>query len=372
MPEGNPMALGAFYACVTLLADIVSTLSVKAYRWKDGAKIAVEPQPRLFADSPYPDVTWFSWLWMMMESLAVTGNAFGYVTDRGEDGRPTAIMPIHPDRVNIKVDEDGLWPDPVYFFEGKRVPLEDVVHIKRFPIAGCAWGMSPVEKAAAAIGLGLAAERYGLRYFRDSANPSGILSTDSDLSPEQAKRAQMAWLASHRGRRLPAVLSGGLKWQSVTLTPNESQFLETRQFQRSEIAMWFRIPPHMIGDTTRSTSWGTGIEEMTLGFMKFTLQPWLTCIEQALTAFLPRGQFAKFNIDDLLRGDIKTRWEAYWLGRQAGVYSVNDIRDFEDLPPVENGDIRLQPANFVPLGTDPTQLTQTPVAGDEDGEKGSK
>lgn len=217
-------------------------------------------------------------------------------------------------------------------------------------------GMSPVQKAAAAIGLGLAAERYGLRYFRDSANPSGILSTDGEITPQQQKQAAKAWITSHQGRRLPAVLGNGLKWQSVTLTPNESQFLETRGFQRSEIAMWFRIPPHMIGDTEKSTSWGTGIEQQTLGFVKYTLMPWLICIEQAISVLLPRGQFAKFNIDDLLRGDVESRWKSYNLGRNAGVYSVNEIRDREDLPPIgPEGDIRLQPSNYVPLGTPPSE-----------------
>lgn len=359
--NNNAMGLGSFYACVTLLADLVSILDVKAYRYKDGAKVRVEPQPKLFMESPYPDTTWFSWLWMLMESMAVTGNSFCYVTARDEakDNRPIGLMPVHPDDVSITLPDNTAveWPDPQYYIEGKRIPNEDIVHLKRFPIANRAWGMSPVQKAAQSVGLALAAERYGLRYFKDSANPSGLLTTEQDLTPDQAKRAMKSWITSHQGRRLPAVMTGGIKWQSVTLTPEESQFLETRSFQRSEIAMWFRIPPHMIGDTDKSTSWGTGIENMTLGFVKFTLMPWLACIEQALSALLPRGMFAKFDIDGLLRGDVKTRWEAYWIGRQAGVYSVNEIRNFEDLPKIgEEGDMRLQPVNFAPLGTEPADL----------------
>jgi len=356
------MSLGAFYACVTLLADIVSTLSVNAYR-KNGVtatKTLVDPQPTLLVNSPFPGLTWFEWLWMFMESLAVTGNGFGYATDFGPDGRPIGIMPVHPDCVHIEQPEESgtSWTQPAYKFNGVRVAADRVVHIKRYPIAGRAWGMSPVQKAAAAVGLGLAAERYGLRYFRDSANPSGILHTDQELTVEQSKRAMKSWIQSHQGRRLPAVMSGGLKWQSVTLTPNESQFLETRQFQRSDIAMWFRIPPHMIGDTNKSTTWGSGIENMTLGFVKYTLMPWLVCIEQVLSALLPRGQFAKFNIDDLMRGDVLARWQAYRIGRDSGVYSANEIREKEDLQPLEGEqyDLHLQPSNFVPLGTDPALI----------------
>lgn len=373
VPEGSPMALGAFYACVTLLADIISSLSVSAYRWKNGAEVKVNPQPLLFENSPYPGLTWFGWLWMLLESMAVTGNGFTLVTARGTDDRPIALMPVHPDFMNIDIPAEELtglqWPDPIYHINGVRVKNDNIVHIKRYPIAGAGWGMSPVGKAATSIGLGLAADKYGLRYFRDAANPSGILSTDQDLTPEQVKQTQKNWLKSQQGRRLPAVMSGGLKWTPVTLTPEESQFLGTRSFQVGEIARWFRIPPHMIGDTEKSTSWGTGIEEMTLGFVKYTLTPWLSCIEQALTALLPRGVFAKFNIDDLLRGDIESRWAAYQLGRNTGAYSVNDILAMEHRPKIgSEGDIRLQPVNYVPLGTNPALLAAANAGGDSDSE----
>ncbi|MBO0676800.1 phage portal protein [Mycolicibacterium sp. S2-37] len=354
--SGGAMTIGAFYACVSLLADSIASLNVSSFRWKDGAKTLVDPQPVLFQSSPYPGLTWFEWLWMLMESLAVTGNAFGHIATRGKDNRPTAIMPIHPDNITITLDPDSVWPDPVYRIKGRPVPRQDILHIKRFPIANQAWGMSPIQKMASSIGLSLAAERYGYRYFKDSANPSGILSTETDLTVDQQKRNMKQWILSHQNRRLPAMLTGGLKWQPVSITPEESQFLQTRQFQKSDIAMWFRVPPHMIGDTEKSTSWGTGIEEQTIGFVTYTLRPWLTCFEQWLSMLIPNGQTAKFNIDGLLRGDVKTRWEAYRLGRDSGVYSVNDIREMEDLPPVEDGDGRLQPMNFVPLGTDPAEV----------------
>lgn len=356
-PEGNAMALSAFYACVTLLADTISSLSVSAYRQVGSARVLVDPQPRLLRDDgPYPGTTWFEWLWMEMESLAVTGQGYGLVTARDpKDDKPTAIMPIHPDVVHVEVPRDVRWPEPVYRIEGERIPNRDMVHVRRYPIAGAVLGMSPIQKAASAVGLALAAERYGLTYFRDSANPSSVLESDLPLNEEQTRRIQQQWVSTHGGRRRPAIMSGGVKWRPIALTPNESQFLETRQFQRSEIAMWFRVPPHMIGDTTKSTSWGTGIEQQSIGFVTYTLRPWLTCIEQVFTALLPRGQFAKFNIDGLLRGDVKARWEAYRLGRDAGVYSVNDIRALEDLPPVDGGEGRIQPMNFVPLGYEPPE-----------------
>lgn len=350
---GGAMSLTAFYSCVTLLADSIAVLSGSAYRRKDVGRELLDPQPVLFRDSPYPDCTWFEWLWMVMESLAVTGNALTLVTARDQYDRPTALMPLHPQVVGIRIPKRQPWPEAEFTVMGKKIPAEDIVIFKRYPVAGSVLGMSPIQKAAAAIGLGLAAERYGLNYFRDSANPSSVLETDQNLDGTAATAVMKQWVASHGGKRRPAVLSGGLKWKPIAIAPNEAQFLETRQFQRSEIAMLFRVPPHMIGDTTKSTAWGTGIEQMSIGFVKFTLRPWLTCIEQILAKQLPRGQAFKFNIDGLLRGDIKSRWEAHRLGREAGVYSVNEIRAMEDLGPVPNGDGRLQPLNYAPLGFEP-------------------
>lgn len=373
-PHGSAMNLGAFYACVTLLSDTVAALPIKAYRNKGNVRVAVDPQPKLMQDSPYPGLTWFDWLWMLMESLAVTGNAFGYITSRDEMGKPMAIMPVHPDCIQVDPEPRGSdWLNPTYRIEGKVVDSDDILHIKRYPIAGCAVGMSPIEKAAHDIGLGLSAQRYGLRWFKDSADPSGVLTTEQQLDDSQVKSTLKRWLQSHQNRRLPAVLSGGLKWQPIHITPNESQFLETRGFQRSEIAMWFRIPPHMIGDTEKSTSWGTGIEQQSIGFTTYTVNPWLICIEQALSAFLPKKQFVKFNIDGLLRGDVKTRWEAYQMGRDSGVYSSNDIRALEDLPPIgPEGDIRLQPMNFVRLGYEPPEPDPGPNPQADPGEEGNK
>ncbi|QDF19298.1 portal protein [Mycobacterium phage Cracklewink] len=376
--SNNAMSSAAFYACVTLLADVISQLPVGAYvKGTKGGRKQVDSELLDPDRSPYPETTWFEWVWMLMESAAITGNAFSYVTKRDgtptakhEEGLPTALMPVHPDVLSVKFEErlDKVkWPEPVWRVGGQKVNYDDLVHVKRYPIAGQPLSMSPIQKAAQSIGLSLAAEKYGYNYFKDSANPSSVLETDQTLDAEQVKGVMQRWISSHGGKRRPAVLSGGFKWRPIAIAPNEAQFLETRQFQRSEVAMWFRIPPHMIGDTTKSTSWGTGIEQQSIGFVKFTLGPWLVCIEQMLSTCLPKGQFAKFNIDALLRGDVKSRWEAYRIGRDSGVYSVNEIREKEDLEPVgPEGDIRLQPMNFVPLGTDPADLKDQPAEDNPD------
>ena len=373
--HGGAMSLTTFFACTRLLADAVSSLPLRAYKSSGDVPLPVNPQPALLANLPYPGMSWRDWLWMLMESLAVTGNAYCLITGRDATNRVTALMPVHPRLVTVRYpDADVMdWAEPVYSINGNRVPAGDMVHIKRFPVANSLMGMSPIEKAANAIGLALDSETYGRRWFRDSANPSGVLTSDVDLNETQVKQTLKNWLLSHQNRRIPAVLGSGVKWQSISITPNESQFLETRQFQRSEIAMWFGVPPHMIGDTDKSTSWGSGIEAQSIGFVKFTLEPWLNCIEQALSLLLPRGTEAMFDLRAILRGDEAARWSTYEKGRLAGVLSVNDIRIAEGFPPIgPEGDIRITPMNYVPLGTPPSEYLNKGSSADSGGNSPAK
>ena len=366
---GSASTLSAFTACRRILADGVATLPLRGFRKKDEIRVLADPQPALLQGTPYPGIVWRDWLWMVMNSLVVTGNAFLRVTARGLDGRPIALLPIHPDSVRVEPSEDMGWVEPIYKIDGKATPRNDIVHIKRYPQAGAVVSLSVLEDCAATFDLSVSADRYGLRWFRDSADPSGILSTEADMTPAQVKQNQLQWAAHHQNSRFPAVLGGGMKWQSISITPNESQFLETRQFQRSEIAMLFGVPPHMIGDIEKQTSYGTGVEQQSIGFVVYTLRPWLECIEQVITSLLPRGQYVKFGIDAMLRGDYKARQEGYQIAIQSGYLSVNEVRALEDRQPIPNGDIHLQPMNFAPLGyTPPEEPASIPTAASGEGE----
>ncbi|MBB3752600.1 HK97 family phage portal protein [Mycolicibacterium sp. BK634] len=366
---GRAASLSAFVACRRILCDGVATLPLRAFREKGEIRILSKPQPPLLQKTPYPGIVWRDWLWMVMNSLVVTGNAFLRVTARGPDNRPTSLLPLHPDAVKVEPDKELGWTVPIYKINGKITPAEDIVHIKRYPIAGSVVSLSVIEDCAVTFDLSDAANKYGLRWFRDSANPSGILSSDQDLTPTQIKQSQKNWILSHRGSRYPAMLGGGLKWQSLSITPEESQFLETRKFQRSEIAMLFGVPPHMIGDIEKQTSYGTGVEQQSIGFAVYTLRPWLECIEQILNTLLPGGQYVKFGIDALLRGDYKARQEGYQMAIQSGYLSVNEVRALEDREPIPGGDIHLQPMNFVPLGYVPPE-PKAPTTPPAHGEKG--
>lgn len=222
------MAHMTVFACVRLLADTIASLPWKVYRRDShGVPKEVKPQPAIIR-TPYPGFDLFDWKWMTVASMALRGNSYGLVTSRDKQGTPTAILPLHPDVVFLERRPDLLmWFEPIYRILGEAAPREDIVHMRRFTMPGEPWGLSPIKQAGVAISMGLAAEEYGLRYFKESANPSGLLSTEqTDLDDEAIRRLQMRWIQSHGGRRLPAILTGGFKFQALSITPEESQFLE--------------------------------------------------------------------------------------------------------------------------------------------------
>nr|WP_246256673.1 phage portal protein [Isoptericola halotolerans] len=348
--ERTAMRSVAVYACVKLLADNIATLPMDCLRKVDGIRQEVPRTPALVR-RPNPSMTNVDFYSQVVTSLALRGNAYLIVQARDALEYPSSLLPVHPDDVQIEIDERTY--AVTYRFGGEVIPAADMVHIPRLRAPGAALGISPIGEAAQSIGLDLAARKYGAKWFGESADPSSVLESADDLTQEQADRNMEAWIDSHGGKRHPAMLSGGLTYRRISITPEESQFLETRRFQTGEIARLFGVPPHMIGDTERSTSWGSGIEQQSIGFVRFNLRPWLTVIEQAISDLLPRGQFVRFNVEALLRGDTKARYDAYVSARNAGWLNVNEIRELEDRAPVEGGDEYLQPLNMGPLGSDP-------------------
>lgn len=346
------------YGCVRLLADTVASLPMKVYRDdENGFPAEVSRTPKL-VDQPCPTLTQYDFKWMMVQSLALRGNFFAYVTGRDATLWPTGLLPLHPDWVQVTVPgEEYDWTAPQYMIGGKQVSGNDILHIKRFVQPGWPEGLSPIRMAAAAIGMALAAEQYGHSYFKDAASPSGVLHSDQMPPPEAVDDIQKRWIQSHGGRRLPAVLGGGFKWEPISISPEESQFLQTRQFQDNQIMRMFGIPPHMLGDHTKATSWGTGIEQLSIGFLTFTLNSWLYCMEEAFTRILPRPQYMMFDTDAMMRGDTASRWAAHQLARNIGAKNADEIRAQEGLPPIPGGagKIYLQPVNYAPLGYDPAQ-----------------
>jgi HK97 family phage portal protein len=218
-------------------------------------------------------------------------------------------------------------------------------------------GVSPIRLARQGIGLALAAEEYGARCSPTARSPpASCRPTSGSTSPQPTDSRR--WEAKAKGianAHKAVVLDSGAKFQQLTIPPEDAQFIETRRFQISEVARIFGVPPHMLMDTEKSTSWGTGIEQQGIGFVVYTLRPWLTRVEQRLTKMLrPNNVFAKYSVEGLLRGDTQGRYAAYAQGRQWGWLSINDIRKLEDLPPVDGGDAYITPLNMQPAGTEGT------------------
>lgn len=346
--EATALSLIDVYSCISLLTDDAMQLPFGEFRKtaSSGTREPVDPPATVIA-RPDPEIERWDFMSRVVTSLALRGNSYNAVLSVDPvTFLPTALRAVHPDDIRKCRDRRN---GRIYYklSDGSELQANQVVHIPLVSLAGSLVGLSPIECARRGIRLAVNTESFGDQWFTDGAAPSSVLETDKDMTTTQSQRVQAKWVASHGGRRRPAVLSGGLKWKPVTITPEESQFLESRGLNTASIARIWRIPPHMIGDLDRSTSWGTGIEEQSIGYVTHTLAPYLVRIETAFSRLTRVDHYARFNVSGLLRGSTKDRYAAYAVGRQWGWLSVNDIRRLEDMPPIEGGDVYLQPLNMI-------------------------
>ncbi|MFC3238193.1 phage portal protein, partial [Streptomyces nitrosporeus] len=251
----------------------------------------------------------------------------------------------------VTVDDDDWAPVRE---EGGLVRAENLLHFRSFGVGGTE-GLSPIGMARQSIGTGWAATSYIGSFFQRDASPGGTISVPGKLTDEQFDRLLRQWNDTHEGfdnsHRI-GVMEGGAKWEKTTLSPADSQFLEVYKLTRAEIAGIYGVPPHMIGDVERSTSWGSGIEQQSLGYVIYSLMPWLTRLERTAQRLLGDPSFyLRFNPDALLRGDTPARFTAYAQAKQWGWMSTNEIRAKENEAPVEGGDELLVPLNMQPLGS---------------------
>lgn len=365
------MQLSAVSACVRLLSESIASLPLNVYRRMDGGRrerVTTLPECRLLHDEPNALMTSFVWRETSSAHLLLWGNAYSVIL-RADGSTPSALLPIMPQYVHVLKQADG---ELAYHVNGhglnRLINQADMLHVPGLAYDGLL-GMSPIKYAAQSIGLALAAEAYGAGFFGNSSIPSGFITTGAKLNPDQARDLGRRWAENYGGQRSQgtAVLDSGAKFERVTMPPEEAQFIETRKFQLADIARWYRVPPHMIGDLERATF--GNIEHQALQFVTHTLRPWLVRFEQEITRKLfpsrsdgtPSELYVEFNVDGLLRGDIKSRYEAYAIGRQWGWLSTNDIRTRENLEPVSDGDTDyLQPLNMVPRGQQPSDPETQP------------
>ena len=364
--ERSAMQMTAVYSCVRILSEAVAGLPLHLYQYTDKSSKEKAVDNLLYFllhDEPNTEMTSFVFRETLMTHLLLWGNAYSQIIRNGK-GEVVGLYPLMPDRMTVNRNEKGqlyyeymVSSDDAKTLKDGTVRLSpyDVLHIPGLGFDGLV-GYSPIAMAKNAIGLAIAAEEYGSKFYANGATPSGILEYPGTVKePDKVRESWNAGFGGSSNAHKIAVLEEGMKYTPISISPNEAQFLETRKFQINEIARIFRVPPHMVGDLEKSSF--SNIEQQSLEFVKYTLEPWLVRWEQAMQrALIPQDDkskyFIKFNVDGLLRGDYQSRMQGYATARQNGWMSANDIRELENLdriPAEDGGDLYLINGNMMPL-----------------------
>ena len=355
--EKTALQTTAVYACVRILAETIASLPLHTYRYSPGGKEKVQDHPLypLLHSEPNPEMTSFVFRETLMGHLLLWGNAYAQIIRDGR-GRVLGLYPLLPNKMLVSRTDQGI-----LFYQYEKdgrtffLPDTEVLHIPGLGFDGLV-GYSPIAMAKNAIGMAIATEEYGAKFFANGASPGGVLEHPGVV--KDPGKIRESWNAVYQGSgnaHRVAVLEEGMKFQPIGIPPEQAQFLETRKYQLNEIARIFRIPPHMIGDLEKSSF--SNIEQQSLEFVMYTLDPWVIRWEQAIQrALLSGGEkrqyFVKFNVDGLLRGDYQSRMNGYAVGRQNGWLSANDIRELENLnriSPELGGDLYLINGNMTKL-----------------------
>jgi HK97 family phage portal protein len=334
--QDQALRLAAVWACVQKIGNALSTTPIDAYRRTPERRIPVEPSPHILVD-PWPEMLQIEWMFTMIASLLLQGNAYGYKDGFDRLGYPTMVMPVPAEQVYVDRTDAGVLR---YRFNGELVPLERVFHMRAFSVPGMDEGLSPIRYFAQTFGLGLASERFGAQWFNDGGHPHGLLSADGTVTEEQANALKDRWRRAMQESRSVAVVGGGLKYAPIQIAPSESQFLETQKFSVNQIARIFDVPPTMIGAATEGSSVTyANVESNQIDFQQNTLMPWAIRLEMALNKLLPRGQFVKFNMDAALRVETKERYHTHAIGLRDRWLTIPEVREIEDLPPLNNDEM---------------------------------
>jgi HK97 family phage portal protein len=367
------LQIATVWACIRLIAETISTLPLLVYRTEadGGRKVAKDHALyELLHDSPHYDFTAVEFWEGIAASLCVAGNAYAEKMYSGP--RLVALQPLPADRVEVFRTPDGARRYRLHEAKGPREISEDrVFHVRGFGNGGDV-GLSPISYARETLHTTLAASTAAAELYRKGMRHEGVLEMAQTLNHEQRKQAREnilePILAGGSG-----ILEGGMKFNGLSMSARDAQMLETMSFQIEEICRWFRVPPFMVGHTQKSTSWGTGLEQQNLGFLTYSLRPYLSRIEQAIRrSLMTPGErktlVAEFKVEGLLRADTATRMSSYATGVQNGIYTRDEVRGWENLPPKGGaaGELTVQSQN-VPIGQQP--ISQTPPAQPDDDEE---
>jgi len=352
--ERTAMQTTAVYACVRILAETIASLPLNVYQFTDnGKEKAIDHQLYyLLHDEPNPEMTSFVFRETLMSHLLLWGNAYAQIIRDGR-GRILALYPLLPDRMTVDRTTEGQ-----LYFEYRKdtgyviLRPEDILHIPGLGFDGLV-GYSPIAMAKNAIGMAIATEEYGGKFFANGASPGGVLEHPGVV--KDPARIRESWNTVYQGsgnaHRI-AVLEEGMKFQPIGIPPEQAQFLETRKFQTEEICRIFRVPPHLVANLDKATF--SNIEHQSISFVVHTIRPWLVRLEQGMNKALltpsEKGQyFVGFVVDGLLRGDYASRMQGYAIGIQNGFLSPNDVRTLENMNTIEHGDIYAMNGNMLKL-----------------------
>jgi HK97 family phage portal protein len=369
--EYSALALPTVWACINVLSQTIGSLPLQLCRLDDQGRPVVlnHPVARLF-QSPNPEQTPYLFKSTLQAQVASWGNAYAEI-ERDRAGRPIALWPIMPWRVFVRRVAGVLCYDVVLVSGGvARIPAADMLHIRALSNDGVI-GIGPIQAASEAIGLGLAAQASAGRFYAGDSQPSGVLEFPGKLEDDARKRLRESWSRGHEGignHHRIALLEEGMKFTATTINPDEAQLVESRKLSREEVAQIYRMPPHKVGVLERSTN--NNIEQQNIEFTTDTIKPWVVNWEDELDFKLltPTEQLSlssRFDLTDIMRGDITAQTAHFAQGRQWGWYCVDEIRAELNLPelPDGKGQIYLQPVNMAPAGYIPAQ--QPPQGGQQ-------
>ena len=364
--ERSAMQMTAVYSCVRILSEAVAGLPLHLYKYTDSGSKAMaldHPLYHLLHDEPNPEMSSFVFRETLMTHLLLWGNAYAQIIRNGKN-EIVALYPLMPNKMSVDRDENGRLYYTYYRGSDEAIKNKefavtlqpsDVLHIPGLGFDGLV-GYSPIAMAKNAIGMAIACEEYGAKFFANGAAPGGVLEHPGTIKdPQRVRESWQSTFGGSSNANKIAVLEEGMKYTPIGISPEQAQFLETRKFQINEIARIFRVPPHMVGDLEKSSF--SNIEQQSLEFVKYTLDPWVIRWEQSIQrSLLSKDEksryFVKFNLEGLLRGDYQSRMNGYAIGRQNGWMSANDIRELENLdriPIEEGGDLYLINGNMLPL-----------------------
>lgn len=333
------LQLAPVYAAGRLLASSVASLPLQTYRRSGSARVKLERVPDLFWN-PTVQGTPYDWLFRAMTSMIYRGNAIGLITARDAMEFPTMIEWLNPDEVHVQDDQmfgRGSFTDPIWYWNARVVPREDLVHIPWFTVPGKVWGLSPLQAFASTVSTGIAAQQFSQDWFAaGGVPPATFKNSEQTVDQKDANVIKMRLVSAIKSRQ-PIVYGRDWEFQPISVSPNEAKFVETMRLTATNIANIYGIPPEMIGGESGASMTYANTEMQAIQFLQFTLLPWLTKLEAAFSRLLPPSQYVRFNADALIRADSSTRWANYRTAREIGGLSVDEIRALEDMAPLPGG-----------------------------------